>query len=106
MIYLPFMIYLPYCYSRTSTETRTMQQDIEKWYHDVHNSIIIIRRLSESVDPLLERVSKCCANGSISSVGTPRQLEIAQQSMKTIGVECEKLLEYMDRIYQKNENQS
>ncbi len=67
-------------------------------YHDANNAIVVIKRTAKSLEPIIERLILRCRQDNFSEIATPKQLDIAQKSMKTIVDQCEMLLQWINQI--------
>lgn len=65
--------------------------------HDLGNSMVIIKHMAQTADPIIDRIAGYCLEHKIS-ITTPKQFEILKKAMKIIANECEKLATLHDEI--------
>ena len=65
--------------------------------HDLGNSIVIIKSMAQTADPIIDRIASYCLEHKIS-ITTPKQFEILKKAMKVIAHEGEKLATLYDKI--------
>lgn len=73
-----------------------MQQNADR-YHDIQNTIVVIKRTAKNIEPIISKVAKVCAE-SQTNIATPKQLSMAQRSMELIGQQCELLQQQIDQL--------
>ncbi len=65
---------------------------IETSRHDIVNSLVVISRLSQAVQPIVEGMSSYCIENQLVDIASYKQLSIVKDSMQSIQDEAMKLL--------------
>jgi hypothetical protein len=68
-------------------------EENKQMQHDFKNSLVVIKRLSKAIHPIVSKMSAYCIENKMENIASMRQLAIVKDSLLEISKEAEKLLE-------------